>query len=257
MSQGQFFWYDVMTTDTKAAARFYSAVVGWGTQEQGAAGKEYTVFTVNGQGVAGLMPIPEDAAQHGAKPAWMGYIAVDDVDAAAAKLKKLGGTVHREPQTIPGIIRFAVVSDNQDAGLFIARGLAKETMPEFPMDTPGTIGWRELFAADGKSAFAFYESMFGWTKADSLDMGEMGTYQLFTTGSGCAPAGGMMTKPPAVPRPFWGYYFNVPAIDAAADRVKAAGGTIMMGPHEVPGGQWILQCKDPQDAYFALVARKR
>ena len=85
---------------------------------------------------------------------------------------------------------------------------------------------------------------------------EMGTYQLFATGGG-APAGGMMTKPPSIPRPFWGYYFNVPAIDAAADRVKAAGGTILMGPHEVPGGQWIVQCKDPQDAYFALVARKR
>jgi predicted enzyme related to lactoylglutathione lyase len=98
--------------------------------------------------------------------------------------------------------------------------------------------------------------MFGWQKADSLDMGEMGTYQLFTAG-GDAPIGGIMTKPPGVSRPFWGYYFNVPAIDAAADRVKAGGGTIMMGPHQVPGGQWIVQCKDPQDAYFALVARKR
>jgi predicted enzyme related to lactoylglutathione lyase len=254
MSQGQFFWYDIMTTDMKAAARFYSAVVGWGTQEQ-AGGKEYTVFTVNGQGVAGLMPIPADVAQSGCKPAWLGYISVDDVDAAAAKLKSLGGTVHREPQTVPGIIRFAVVSDNQGVGFYIARGLGKEAMPEFPADTAGTIGWRELYATDGKAAFAFYEKMFGWTKADSFDMGEMGTYQLFATGS--APVGGMMTKPPAIPQPFWGYYFNVPAIDAAVDRVKAAGGTVMMGPHEVPGGQWIIQCKDPQDAYFALVSRKR
>jgi predicted enzyme related to lactoylglutathione lyase len=256
MSQGQFFWYDIMTTDTKAAARFYSAVVGWGTQEQGAAGKEYTLFTVNGQGVAGLMPIPEDVAQHGAKPGWLGYISVEDVDAAAAKLKQLGGTVHREPQTVPGIIRFAVVSDNQGAAFYVARGLAKETMPELPVDTAGTVGWRELYAYDWKAAFAFYANMFGWTKADALDMGEMGTYQLFTTGGG-APVGGMMTKPPSIPRPFWGYYFNVPAIDAAADRVKSAGGRIMMGPHEVPGGQWIVQCEDPQGAYFALVARKR
>ena len=251
MSQGQFFWYDIMTTDTKASARFYSQVVGWGTQEAGAGGKPYTLFTVNGQGVAGLMPIPEE----GAKPAWLGYISVDDVDAAAVKLKKLGGTVHIEPQTVPGIIRFAVVSDNQGVGFYIARGLAKETMPEFPPDTPGTVGWRELYANEWKSAFAFYESMFGWTKADSFDMGEMGTYQLFATGG--PPAGGMMTKPPAIARPFWGYYFNVSAIDAAADRVKTAGGTILMGPHEVPGGQWILQCNDPQGAYFALVSRKR
>ena len=256
MKQGQYFWYDIMTTDTKAAARFYSGVVGWGTQPQNAAGKEYTVFTVNESGVAGLMPIPEDAAKQGAKPGWMGYVLVDDVDVAVAKLKKLGGTLHRGPETVPGIIRFAVVSDNQGAAFYVARGLPKEAMPEFPPDTSGTIGWHELYAGDGPAAFAFYEAMFGWQKADSLDMGEIGTYQLFTAGGG-APIGGMMTKPPGIPRPFWGYYFNVPAIDAAADRVKAGGGTIMMGPHQVPGGQWIVQCKDPQDAYFALVARKR
>jgi predicted enzyme related to lactoylglutathione lyase len=254
--QGQFFWYDIMTTDTQAAARFYSNVVGWGTQQQSAGGKEYILFTVNGQGVAGLMPIPEDVAQHGAKPAWLGYISVADVDAAAVKLKQTGGTVHREPQTVPDIIRFAVVSDNQGAAFYIARGLSEKARPEFPVDTPGTIGWRELYAKDWKAAFAFYETMFGWTKADSFDMGEMGTYQLFATGGG-APVGGMMNKPPGIPQPFWGYYFNVPAIDAAAERVKAAGGTILMGPHQVPGGQWIVQCKDPQDADFALIARKR
>jgi predicted enzyme related to lactoylglutathione lyase len=215
--------------DTKAAARFYSSVVGWGTQEQGAAGKEYTLFTVNGQGVARLMPIPEDVAQHGAKPAWLGYMSVEDVDAAAVKLKQLGGTVHREPQTVPGIIRFAVVPDNQGAAFYVARGLAKEAMPEFPIDTPGTVGWHELYATEWKAAFAFYEAMFGWIRADSFGMGELGTYQLFATGGG-APVGGMMTKPPGIPRPFWGYYFNVPAIDAAADRVTAAGGTIMMSP---------------------------
>jgi predicted enzyme related to lactoylglutathione lyase len=255
MTHGQFFWYDIMTTDTRAAARFYSHVVGWGTQEQGTGGKEYTLFTVNGQGVAGLMPIPEDVAKQGTKPAWLGYVSVEDVDAAAAKLKQKGGTVHRGPETVPGIIRFAVVSDPQGAVFYVARGLSKEAMPEFPMDTAGTVGWRELYAGDWKSAFAFYESMFGWTKGDSLDMGEMGTYQLFSTGG--PPVGGMMTKPPSIPRPFWGYYFNVPAIDAAAERVKAAGGAILMGPHEVPGGQWIVQCTDPQGANFALVARKR
>jgi predicted enzyme related to lactoylglutathione lyase len=256
MRQGQFFWYDIMTTDTKAAARFYSHVVGWGTQAQSTGDKEYTLFTVDGQGVAGLMPIPEEVARHGAKPAWLGYISVEDVDVAAGKLKQAGGTVHREPQTVPGIIRFAVVSDNQGAGFLIARGLSKEAMPEFPPDTPGTVGWRELYANDGKAAFAFYATLFGWTQADSFDMGEMGTYQLFATG-GAAPVGGLMTRPPSIPQPFWGYYFNVPAIDAAAERVKAAGGTLMMGPHQVPGGQWIVQCKDPQDAAFALIARKR
>src|SRR5262249_18446465 len=138
----------------------------------------------------------------------------------------------------------------------IARGLTKEAMPEFPKGAPGTVGWHELYARDWKVAFAFYESQFGWKKADALDMGEMGIYQLFTTGEG-EPIGGMMNKPASVPQPFWGYYINVPAIDAAVDRVKSAGGAVIMGPHQVPGGQWILQGTDPQGAFFALVAPKR
>jgi uncharacterized protein len=138
--QGQFFWYDIMTTDTRAAARFYAEVVGWGIQRADASGKEYSVFTVNGQGVAGLMPIPDEAAEQGARPGWMGYIAADDVDAAAAKLQKEGGTVHREPEIVPGIIRFAVVSDPQGAAFYLARGLSAEAPSPLPFGTPGTIG---------------------------------------------------------------------------------------------------------------------
>jgi uncharacterized protein len=253
--QGQFFWYDVMTTDTQAAAKFYGDVVGWGVQKADADGKEYSIFTVNGQGVAGLMPIPPEVRDQGVPPAWMGYVAVDDVDAAVEKLKREGGTLHKGPITVSGIIRFAVVSDPQGAGFLIAKGLSDEAPPPLPAGTPGTIGWRELYAGEGQSAFDFYQKMFGWTKAGTHDMGPMGgIYQLFATGA--EPAGGMMTKPAAVPRPFWGYYFNVSAIDAAAERVKTAGGKVVNGPHEVPGPMYILQCTDPQGAYFALVAPK-
>ena len=253
MKQGEFFWYDVMTTDTKAAAKFYGAVVGWGTQDAGVGGHDYTLFTVNGQGVAGLMSIPEDAK--GMPPCWMGYIWVDDVDAMAARLEKEGGKVLRQPCDVPGIIRFAVVADPQGAGFLIAKGMSTETPPPLAIGTPGTAGWRELYAGEWKTAFAFYEKLFGWTKADSFDMGPMGTYQLFATGA--EPVGGMMTKNDKIPMPNWGYYFNVDAIDAVIERVKTAGGTIMMGPTEVPGGQWVVQCRDPLGAYFALVALKR
>jgi predicted enzyme related to lactoylglutathione lyase len=83
----------------------------------------------------------------------------------------------------------------------------------------------------------------------------MGTYQLFAAGG--YAIGGMMTKPAQVPAPAWLYYFVVPAIDAAVERVKAAGGQVLNGPMEVPGGAWIIQCLDPQGAMFALVAAKR
>jgi uncharacterized protein len=252
---GQFFWYDVMTTDTDRAAQFYSEVVGWNTQDASVDGKEYTMFTVNGHGVAGLMPIPEEAAKHGVQPAWMGYIEVADVDAAAEELKRQGGTLHRPPVTVPGVIRFGVVSDPQGAGFLIAQALGKTPMAELPNGTAGTIGWRELYARDGNAALASYQAMFGWTRGESFDMGEMGTYQLFATGGDAV--GGMMTMPPSIPHPFWGYYITVPGIDAATTRVTASGGTVVMGPHQVPGGKWILQGRDPQGAYFSLISANR
>lgn len=102
--QGRFFWYDVMTTDTAAAAEFYRKAVGWQTQDSGTPGYDYTLFTVDGRGVAGLMPIPEDARKAGVPPCWMGYIAVDDVDATAVRLEREGGKVHRPPADVPGVI---------------------------------------------------------------------------------------------------------------------------------------------------------
>jgi len=252
---GKFFWYDLMTTDTAGAAKFYREVVGWGTQDSGTAGANYTLFTVDGRGTAGLMPIPDDARKANVPPCWMGYIAVDDVHKAAAQLERAGGKIHRSPVEIPGVIRFAVVADPQGAGFLVAKGLMENPPPALPEGTPGTVGWRELYAVEWQAAFAFYEKMFGWTKGDAIDMGPMGVYQIFATGD--SPAGGMMSKPAAIPVPYWSYYFNVPAIDAAAARVTGGGGAIMNGPHQVPGGQWIIQCKDPQGAAFALVAPQR
>jgi uncharacterized protein len=248
-----FFWYDVMTTDTKAAEAFYRSVVGWETQDAGAHG--YTLFTVNGRGVAGLMAIPEEARKQGVPPAWMGYIHVEDVDGMAARITREGGQLHKGPIEAPGIIRFAVVSDPHGAGFIIAKPLSAETPAPLAIGTPGTVGWHELFAGEWKSDFSFYEKLFGWTKGDAHDMGAMGIYQLFAAGG--APIGGMMTKPPHIPQPHWGYYINVAAIDAAAARVAAAGGAVVNGPMQVPGGHWILQAVDPQGALFALLAPQR
>jgi predicted enzyme related to lactoylglutathione lyase len=253
---GQFFWYDLMTTDVDAAGKFYADVVGWGLQKQTAPGTDYTLFLVNDQGAAGLMPIPAEAATMGARPCWTGYIAVDDVDKAVKELQEAGGIVHRPPSEVPGIIRFAVVADPQGARFIVARGLGDRPPPPEHAFTPGLVGWRELYAGEWTAAFAFYEKLFGWTKADAIDMGPMGVYQLFKTGESDA-AGGMMTKPDMIPMAYWGYYFIVPTIDAAAARVTAGGGKVVNGPMEVPGGQWIVQCTDPQGAYFSLVGPTR
>jgi predicted enzyme related to lactoylglutathione lyase len=251
---GSFVWYELMTTDAAAAETFYKSVIGWNAQDAGYPDFRYTLLSVGETQVAGLMTLPKEASDAGAKPGWMGYVAVDDVDDYAARFTKAGGTVHRAPADIPDIGRFAVVADPQGAVIVLFKGTG--TSPPASANTPGHPGWRELYAADGAAAFAFYSGMFGWTKGDAVDIGPMGTYQLFAIAGGGEPIGGIMTKPPNIPAPFWTYYFQVDGIAAAVARITAAGGTIINGPMEVPGGSWIVQALDPQGAMFALVSAK-
>ena len=251
---GRFVWHELMTTDAAAAARFYGDVVGRPARDSGMPGMEYTLLHAGERQVAGLMAMTPAAKAGGAPPGWSGYVAVDDVDAAAAKAVSLGGSVCMPPMDIPGVGRFAVVADPQGAviALFHAMG---EAPAAAPMMADGTVGWNELMAGDAPAVWPFYEAMFGWTRDQAMDMGPMGTYQLFAAeGVVC---GGMMTKPAQVPAPFWGYYFAVPDIDAALARAVAAGGTLLNGPMEVPGGAFVVQMTDPQGVYFALVGMRK
>ena len=251
----KFVWYDVMTSDTKAAGSFYESVMGWDTRDSGMADRSYTIFSMGPARVGGLMPIPEEARAMGARPGWMGYVGVHDVDACAARLKAAGGAVHRPPEDIPGVGRFCVVADPDGAAFILFKGDGEAQNAPVPPMTPGHVGWHELQAGNAEQAFAFYAGLFGWTKAEAIDMGAMGVYQIFATGG--AAVGGIMTKVPEVPKPFWLYYFNVEALDAAVVRVRQGGGQTLMEPQQVPGGSWIVQCLDPQGAMFAMVAEKR
>ena len=254
MSAAKFVWYDVMTTDTEAAEAFYRSVMGWEAKDSGMPGPSYTLLSVGETMVGGLMAIPEDARKAGAGPAWMGYIGVDNVDAMAGRIRAAGGAIHRAPEDIPGVGRFAVAADPHGAGFLIFAPSGGAQSAPVPAGTPGHVGWHELYAGDLESAFAFYSGLFGWTKAEVVQS-PAGPYQLFAAGE--HPIGGMMTKPSHVPVPCWVYYFNVSTIDAAVGRVKSGGGRTLFDPMQVPGGSWIVQCLDPQGAMFALVAPAR
>jgi uncharacterized protein len=252
-SHGRFVWYALMTTDIEAAKAFYTKVVGWGTQDASTPGIAYTLFTAGKASVSGLMDLPEDARKMGATPRWIGYVGVNDVDAAADRIKRLGGVVHVPPTDVPNVSRFSLVADPQTATLALFKWLKPGQQQPAELGKPGRVGWHELLAADWEQAFAFYGELFGWQKADT-DIGPIGTYQLFSVGG--QTIGGMFTKPPMVPVPFWLYYFNIGDIDAAAERVRAGGGQILEGPVEVPSGSWIARCTDPQGAIFALEGRR-
>jgi predicted enzyme related to lactoylglutathione lyase len=252
-----FIWYELMTSDPDAAEAFYRAVVGWNTADAGQPGMRYTILSAGDRGMGGLMAIPAEAASAGAHPGWLGYVGVPDTDEAAKRIVEAGGAIHRSPDDIPNVGRFAVVADPGGALFMLLTPLPREDVPPAAEPTtPGLVSWHELTSSVGQeAAFAFYSGQFGWETAELMDMGPMGKYRTFRAGG--APIGGMMDKPENVPVSAWGFYVNVDGIDAAVERIRENGGQVRMGPHEVPDGRWVVQAVDPQGAAFALVSSTR
>jgi len=249
---GRFAWYELITTDVAAAKAFYGKVVGWQARDASTPDLAYALFAAGSAAVSGVMELPPDARKMGATPRWMGYVGVDDVDAAVDRIKRLGGAVY-VPPTNSNIGRIAVVADPQTAILAVVEGLAPGPQQPAALEGAGHVGWHELLAADWEKAFAFYSQLFGWQKADA-ELGPTQTYQLFAAGG--QTIGGIFTKRPVEPVPYWLFYFNVDDIDAAAARVSEAGGEVFEGPFEVPEGSWIARCIDPQGAIFALQGKR-
>lgn len=250
---GKFVWYELMTTDVAGAKAFYQSVVGWDAEDMQMPGMTYTMMTIDGAQAAGIYPRPEMAKD--TPPTWFGYIGVDDVDKAVDKAKGLGAQVHVPPTDIPNVGRFSMIADPTGAAICFFSA-PEQRQPDPAMDARGRTGWHELMSTDWEKAFDFYSKMFGWVKSDSMDMGPMGTYQLVKREGAEVALGGMMNKPKEVPMPFWAYYFNVPAIEPAVERINKAGGKVINGPMEVPGGMWIVNGIDPQGAMFSLLGKK-
>jgi predicted enzyme related to lactoylglutathione lyase len=248
----RFVWYELITTDMAAAKIFYAKVLGWGAQDASTSDLAYTLFSVGETPVSGLMDLPEHAQKLGATPRWMGYVGVDDIDATAERIKRLGGAVY-VPPTDSNIGRVAVVADPQAATLGLVEGLKPGQRQRAEPGKPGRVGWHELLATDWQKAFAFYTELFGWQRAD-VETGSVDAYQLFSTGGQIL--GDICNKPSDEPVPFWICYFNVEDIEAATERVKAAGGLILAGPLELPDGSLIARYKDPQGAPFALQGKR-
>lgn len=252
----KFFWYELMTNDRAAAETFYKTVIGWTLSPFGDPSDPYMIVEAGGRGVGGLMTIPKEAGDNGMKPCWVGYIHTADIDAAVRKLRDGGGKIYREPEMIPTVGRFAVCADPQGT-MFNLLQPEGEDMPPVPMGTIGAIDWHELHSSDWQGGLKFYAEQFDWSATDAMDMGPMGTYQMFAMESVSGPTecgvtvGGMMNDPQA-PQPYWAFYFHVDDIDAAQQRITDNGGSVLFGTQEVPGGAWVINAMDPQGAMFSI-----
>jgi predicted enzyme related to lactoylglutathione lyase len=243
---GSLVWYELLTTDPKAALAFYTEVIGWKTQPWE---NDYTMWVGSQGPLGGAAQLPEQVKQMGVPPYWNANVHVADVDKTVARVRELGGRVYVEPIDVPKIGRLAVIGDPQGASIAIV----KLNEPMAPHDTSkhGEFCWHELITTDQNAAFAFYNEIFGWERMLDHDMGPMGIYLIF--GRNGQQLGGIFNKPKSLPiPPTFLYYIQVDDLDAALSRAKNLGAKVINGPMEVPGGARIVQLTDPQGAAFAL-----
>lgn len=255
-SHGDYVWYELMTSDADAAQAFYGPLLGWEFASGEKSELDYRMISKDGVDIAGLMTLSSEMTEGGARPMWAGYISVADINTAIATHRSLGVAVFMEQHYLEGVGHMAFVADPQGAPFYLIQPEGEGESQSFAKHAPreGHCAWNELVSSDAAGAKAFYTDLFGWEKVDEMDMGAMGTYEMFAVNG--YTLGAMMPKPAEMPASAWAYYFRVPSIDAAAAYVTENGGQVMNGPMEIPGGDYVLQGLDPQGAFLSLIGKK-
>jgi uncharacterized protein len=249
---GQFLWHELLTADPAAGAGFYSKVLGWSAQPW-EGNEEYTMLAHAKGPVGGARVVGKDALASKAGPNWLTYVGVPNIEAALGTVKDKGGQVIH-PVTGVGSDggRYAVIADPQGAVIGVYEPGAGMSGGSADAGA-GPVVWHELTAEDPVAALQFYQDIFGWEVVGTHPMGgEVGTYYLF--GKGTTQMGGAFVRAkhlaPSWPR--WLVYLAVPSVTAAVEAAKAAGGQVLNGPHQVPGGNWIAQVVDSHGVPVAL-----
>jgi uncharacterized protein len=245
-------WYELLSNDINAAIAFYERVTGWKvpTSPPGTPHGYRMIDTSNGH-VGGTMQLTDEMRKNGANPTWLFYVAVDDVDATAKKVEPAGGKILMQPFDIPSAGRAAMIADPQGIPFYVMRGAMDAPSTAWERTGMGKCNWNELATPDPAAAHSFYETLFGWTYPEKMAMGEAGEY-VFVEAAG-QRIGATMKQSEGQPRG-WQFYFRVPNIDGALEKVKAAGGKVHAGPMDVPGGDRVIVASDREGVPFGLAA---
>ena len=239
---GTFSWTDLTTPDAQGAKAFYAGLFGWDYADNPIPeGGVYVMATLGGRAAAAMF---ETTERH---PAWASYVTVDDVDAATAKAGELGSGVLAEPFDVMDVGRMSTIQD--PTGAVFCLWQPRTSIGAEVVNVHGALSLNQLNTSDPDAAERFYGDLFGWRfDRVSDDPPYWGIYR------GDRLNGGMMTLPQGAPMPsHWLVYFGVDDLDMAAERIASSGGTVMVGPQEVPGGRFVV-AQDPEGAFFALFA---
>ncbi|MEP7311947.1 MAG: VOC family protein [Pseudomonadota bacterium] len=259
---GSFIWYELLTTDSDAAAKFYGAVVGWKIPvraDPGEGGRDYrTIGRSDGGSAGGVFHLTADMLKHGARPAWLGYLHVDNVDTAVKAIEADGGKSLMSRMDLP-VGEIAMVTDPMGSPFYVMHPIPPPGKPDavsdvFDPKAEQRVRWNELASPDLTRAKAFYARHFGFEFNEVMPMGPLGDYCFVDHGG--VRLGAIMQKPEQSLLGTWLFYFGVASVVAAAKAIEAGGGKILNGPHEVPGGDWIVMATDPQGAMFGVVGAK-
>jgi uncharacterized protein len=254
---GTFSWVELSTTDPDGAKAFYGELFGWQAEDTpipaDAGGGVYTMLKLDGESVAALYEQMKDQREAGIPPNWFSYVTVADADAAAARAKELGGTVHAGPFDVMTQGRMAVIADPQGAtfGVWQARDSIGATL----VNDPGCLTSNELSTSDPARASEFYSALFGWRFNEQDTQGGPPYWTIEHDGAVRGANGGMHELAPqqreaGIP-PHWMPYFTVASVDDAIATTKEAGGTLLAGPIDIPPGR-IAGLGDPQGAVFGI-----
>lgn len=223
----RFFRVQLRTFDVDAARAFYASVLG-----------ESPILVV---------PLHEQAVARGARPHWLGFLEVPDVARAAATFTERGAVSLAPKWVNPEGVEAAVMRD--PGGAIVALAKPPANHPSAPQPE---VVWYLLNTGDVERAKANYGELAGWAFEKPVDLGPHGVLHPFVWERGSEPVGWMsdIAGRPGV-HPHWMFFFGIPALEAAMDAVRRAGG-LVLGPFELPGGQRMAVCDDPQGAAFGL-----
>ena len=239
-------WVDVSVDDVPKAVAFYEGLFGWDIQVGGPEVGGYSIAHSDGRIVAGIGPKMGPAE---APSAWTTYLATDDADATAAKIKGAGGQLLAEPMDVMSEGRMAIALDTAGAVFGIWQG--ENTTGVGVANEPGTLSWNEQMSRDWDASKAFYQAVFGYADQDMSSEGFKYAV-LMVDGHEVGGIGEYPEGTPAEMPAAWGVYFAVTDTDAAMAKVTELGGRTVQPPMDTPFGR-IGVVADNHGAVFSLI----